>query len=108
MLHGLKPAIRMMVLAQKPDGVDALVRAPRVAEAAAPTRVDNLSSLVVKLMETQAQDKQTAEFKARNKRIAAIASVQQDEVTINAVDTASNDRLVRHDGPPRRQYRPTA
>ena len=66
-LHGLRPAIRMMVLSQKPEGVDALVRAARVAEAAAPVSNDRLSSLVMKLMETSTQA-QTAEMEALNRR----------------------------------------
>jgi Zinc knuckle len=112
-LHGLRPAIRMMVLSQKPDSVDALVRAARVAEAAAPVSQDNLSSLVVKLMETaaQAQERQTTELKALNSRVAALSVAQSDaqQTTINAADApAGGARPPQYIGPQRRQFRPTA
>ena len=110
-LHGLRPAIRMMVLSQKPEGVDALVRAARVAEAAAPVSGDSLSSLVVKLMETsaQAQERQTSELKALNSRVAALSVAQQEtrEAAINAVATPTSERPTQYDGQPRRQFRQT-
>ena len=95
-LDGLRPAIRMMVLSQKPEGVDALVKAARVAEAAAPVSGDTLSSLVVKLMETsaQAQERQTSELKALNSRVAALSVAQQEtrKAAIYVVGTPTNDR----------------
>ena len=112
-LHGLKPAIRMMVLSQKPVGVDALVKAARVGEAAAPVSTDNLSSLVVKLMETstQAQERQTAELKALNSRVAVLSVAQNDSrsTTVNAVEApARGAQRPQYDGQQRRQFRPTA
>lgn len=110
-LHGLRPAIRMMVLSQKPEGVDALVKAARVAEAAAPVSNDKLSSLVMKLMETstQAQEKQTAELKALNSRVAALAITQYDprDAGVNVVETPTNEQPAQYDQQPRRQFRQT-
>ena len=112
-LHGLKPAIRMMVLSQRPVGVDALVKAARVAEAAAPTGNDNLSSLVVRLMETatQAQERQTAELKALNSRVAALSMAHNDsrQMTVNAVDSPlGGEQAPQYNVQPRRQFQPTA
>jgi hypothetical protein len=112
-LHGLKPAIRMMVLSQRPVGVDALVKAARVAEAAAPTGNDNLSSLVVRLMETatQAQERQTAELKALNGRVAALSMEHIDsrQTTVNAVDSPiGGGQAPQYNVQPRRQFQPTA
>jgi len=46
-LNGLRPALHVLILAQKPEGLEALNRAARVAEEASPPADDALSSTVM-------------------------------------------------------------
>ena len=101
-----------MVLPQKPDGLDALVRAARVAEAAAPASNDTLSALVVEVMKAsnQAQEKQAAELRALNSKVAALSMSPMDQhaVTVNMVERPVTGGARQENRPPRRQFRPTA
>jgi len=80
----------VLILAQKPEGQEALIRAARVAEEASLPAEDALSSTVIELKKAsmKAQEKQAAEMSALTNKIAALATAQshEHELTIGMVE----------------------
>jgi len=109
-LNGLRPALRVLILAQKPEGLEAL--AARVAEGASPPADDALSSTVVELMKAsmKAQEMQAAEMSALTNKIAALATAQghKQGLAIGMVEGRGDSGPPRQSRPPARQYRQTA
>jgi len=88
-LHGLDPSLRMYVLNQKPDSLEALVRMAKIAQAVAPPSAEGLSAALIEAMKdsTQANQRQASELKELTKKVAALTEERQDEskFNINAV-----------------------
>jgi len=65
-LNGLRPNLRLAILALKPNGLDELVRSARLAQAVAPTTDNTLSASVMEVVKasTKAQERQAAEMGA--------------------------------------------
>jgi len=111
-LNGLRPVLCVLILAQKPKGLQALIRAARVAEEASPPAEDALSSTVMELMKAsmKVQEKQAAEMSVLTNKIATLATAQshEHELTICMVEGRGDNGPPRQNRPPARQYSRTA